>query len=94
MLFGIRMEDFNRKAFLVAGGHMTNAPGTKTYSSVVTRETLHITLTMAALYYQEVKAADILSTYVMTPNHEKIWTVLDPQFGDDAGKSAVIVRSL
>ena len=30
----------------------------------------------------------------MAPNHEKIWTVLGPEFGDNAGKSAVIVRAL
>ena len=30
----------------------------------------------------------------MAPNHEKIWTVLGPEFGDNAGKSAVIVRVL
>ena len=30
----------------------------------------------------------------MTSNHENIWTVLGPEFGDNAGKSAVIVRTL
>ena len=33
-----------------------------------------------------------MNAYVPAPNHEKIWTVLAPEFGDDAGKSAVIVR--
>ena len=36
-------------------------------------------------------AADILNAYAMAPNHEKIWTVLGPEFGDDAGKSAIII---
>ena len=67
-----------------------NGPDTITYSSVVIREKVHIALTMAALYYLEVKAADVLNTYVTTPNREKIWTVLDPEFGDDAGKSAIV----
>ena len=30
----------------------------------------------------------------MALNEEKIWAVLDPAFGDDAGKSSIIVRIL
>ena len=49
MIFDIKMEDFRRKARLVAGGHMTKAPATITYASVVSRETVRIALLMAAL---------------------------------------------
>jgi hypothetical protein len=35
MIFDIKMEDFRRKARLVAGGHRTEAPATITYASVV-----------------------------------------------------------
>ena len=72
------MEDFWRKASLVVGGHMTNTPDTITYSNVVTRETVCIALTMAALHDLGFRAADVLNTYVTTPNCEKIWTVLCP----------------
>ena len=65
---------------------MTHAPVTIISSSVVTRETMHIALTMAALHDLEVKASDLLNVYVLAPNREKIWTVLSPKFGDDAGK--------
>ena len=41
-----------------------------------------------------VKAADILNAYVMASIHEKIWIVLDPEFGDYAGKSAIVARAL
>lgn len=40
LIFDIKMEDFCRKAKLVAGGHMTEVPATITYASVVTRDTL------------------------------------------------------
>ena len=30
----------------------------------------------------------------MAPNRENIWTVLGPEFGDNSGKSAIIVKSL
>ena len=94
LVFDIKMEDFRRKARLVAGGHMTDVPPTITYASVVSRETVRIALTIAALNDLEVKVADILNAYVTAPVQEKIWTVLGPEFGEDQGKKAVLVRSL
>ncbi len=49
MILDIKMEDFQLKARLVAGGHMTKAPATITYASVASRETVCIALLMAAL---------------------------------------------
>ncbi len=49
MIFDIKMEDFRCKARLVAGGHMTKAPATITYTSVVSWETVRVALLMAAL---------------------------------------------
>jgi hypothetical protein len=37
---------------------------------------------------------DIENAYVKAPITEKVCTVLDPEFGDDAGKRALIVRAL
>ena len=74
--------------------HMTHTLRTIMYSSVVTRETVCIALPMTVLHDLEVKGADILNAYVMVSNHEMIWTALGSEFGDDAGKSAVVVRGL
>ena len=49
---------------------------------------------MAALNDLEIKAANVLNAHVMAPNNEKILTVLGPEFGDDAGKSAIKDRVL
>ena len=49
LVFDIKMEDFRRKAHFVAGGHMTDAPMTITYASVVYKETVRIAPTLAAL---------------------------------------------
>jgi hypothetical protein len=65
-----------------------------TYASVVSRESVRITLTLAALNYLDVKMADIKNAYLMAPINEKVWTVLGPEFGDDAGKRELIVRAL
>jgi hypothetical protein len=94
LVFDLKIENFRRKARLVAGGHMTETPATLTYSSVVSRESVRIALTLAALNDLEVKTADIENAYLTAPVSEKVWTVLGPEFGSDAGKKAILVRSL
>jgi len=50
MIFDVNMgENFRRKARLVADGHKTDSPATITYSSVVSRDSVRIALTIAAL---------------------------------------------
>ena len=94
MIFNVKMEDFRRKARLVAGGHMTEAPPSITCASVVSRETVRIALTLAALNGLEVKVGDVMNAYITAPCSEKIWTKLGPEFGSDAGKRAIVVRAL
>ena len=59
MIFDIKMDNFRRKARLVAGGHMTTASAAVTYASFVSRETVGIALTLAALNDLEVKCGDV-----------------------------------
>jgi hypothetical protein len=89
MIFDIKMEDFQCKARLVAGGHMTKAPVTITYASVVSHETVRIAFLMAALNDLYVKVGDVLNAYITAPITEKVWTLLGPEFGIDTGKSAI-----
>ena len=79
MVFGVKMEGFRCKARLVAGGHVTKPPATVTYASIVSRETVRIALTLAALNDLEVKVGDIMNAYITAPVTEKIWTVLGPE---------------
>ena len=62
MIFDIKMgENFRRKARLVADGHKTATPATITYSSVVSRASVRISLTIAALNDLKILACDILN---------------------------------
>jgi Reverse transcriptase (RNA-dependent DNA polymerase) len=79
---------------MVAGGHMTKAPATLTYASAVSRESVRIALTLAALNDLEVKTADIENAYLTAPMSEKIWTKLGPEFGADNGMKAILVQAL
>jgi hypothetical protein len=94
MIFYVKMEDFRRKARFVAGCHTTDTPHAMTYANVVSREYVRVALTLTDLNDLDVKMADIENVYLMAPLTEKVWTVLGPEFGDDAGKLALIVRAL
>jgi hypothetical protein len=63
------------------------------YASVVSRESVHIDLALAALNDLEVKMVDIKNTYLMTPTTEKT-TMLGPDFEYDCGNWAIIVQYL
>ena len=58
MIYDVKMEGFKRKARLVAGGHMTTNPSAVTYASVVSRKSVRIALTLAALNDSEVKCGE------------------------------------
>jgi hypothetical protein len=94
MIFDVKVEDFRQKARLVAGGHRTKAPATITSTSVVSRETMRLALTIASLNDLKVEVGDVLNAYITTPVKEKVWTILRPEFGHDAGRSAIIVCAL
>ena len=85
------METLKRKARLIADGHMTDAPPVVTYASVVSRESVRLALMLAALNDLEVKTGDVKNAYITAPITEKVWTILGPEWGLDAGKKAVIV---
>ena len=95
MIFDIKMgENFRRKARLVAGGHTTRTPSSLTYSSVVSRDSVRIAFTIAALNQLNVHACDIQNAYLTAPCREKICFIAGPEFGPDAGKIMIITRAM
>jgi hypothetical protein len=65
-----------------------------TYASVVSRDSVRIALTLAALNDVDVMMGDIQNTYLTAPITEKVWTILGPEFVEDNGKRNLIVRAL
>jgi hypothetical protein len=94
MIFDVKMEDFRQNAHFVAGGNTTDTPHVMTYASIVSRECVRIAFTLAALNDLDVIMGNIDNAYLNAPITEKVWTVLGPEFGDKAGKRALIVRAL
>jgi len=95
LIFDVKMgENFRRKARMVAGGHVTDVPHSMTYSSVVSRDSVRIAFTIAALNGLKVLGCDIQNAYLTAPTREKVWTMAGPEFGSDKGKIMIIVRAL
>ena len=96
LIFDIKLgENFRRKARMVAGGHMTTTPSSITYSSVVSRDSVRILLTIAALNDLDVLCSDIQNAYLTAPCREKVYTIAGSEFGPtDCGKIMLITRAL
>ena len=94
MVFDIKQGSLQRKARLVAGGHMTDAPPTITYASVVSRESVRIAFLIAALNDLDIEAADIGNAYLNAPPKEKVYIKCGAEFGEFEGRLAIIVRAL
>ena len=87
MIFDVKMgENFRRKARMVAGGHTTDVPAVLTYSSVVSRDSVRIAFTIAALNDVKVLVCDIQNALLSAKCREKIWTTTGPEFGSDKVK--------
>ena len=89
--------DLTRKARLVAGGHRhKEVPSYTTYSSVVSRDSVRIIFTIAALNDLKLKMTDIGNAYLNAPNKERVHVKYGSElFGPESkGKIALVVRAL
>jgi hypothetical protein len=94
MVFDVRMT-LERKARWVKDGHKTPDPAWSTYAGVVSRETVRIALTYAALNDLPVCGADIQNAYLQAPSSEKHYVICGEEFGlENVGKRALIRRAL
>ena len=94
IIFDVKM-DFRRKARWVKDGHKTPEPTTSNYAGVVSRESVRIAFTYAAMMGLPVMAGDIRNAYLQAPTSEKHYIVCGPEFGiENAGKRALIKRAI
>jgi len=94
IIFDVRMT-LERKARWVKDGHKTPEPDKSTYAGVVSRESVRIALTYAALNSLEVFACDIQNAYLQSPSSEKHYIICGIEFGlENVGKRALIIRAL
>ena len=94
LVFYVKM-DFTQKARQVKDGHRSPDPTTSAYAGVVSRESVRVGLTYAALMDRDVIAAEIQNAYLQLPSSEKYFIVCGADFGlENVGKVALITRAL
>ena len=90
LVWDVKM-DFTRKARWVLDGHKTLDPIGSTYAGVVSRESVHIYLTYAALDGLNVFAADIRNAYLQALSSQKDYIICRPEFGvENIGQMTLI----
>jgi hypothetical protein len=95
LVFDVKLgENFRRKARYCADGHKTGAPASVTYSTVVSRDSVRILLTIAALNDLDILGADVQNAFLTAPNKEKCWMIAGPEFGSEEGKTFLVVKAL
>ena len=94
LIWDVKM-DFTRKARWVKDGHRTPDPVTSNYAGVVSRDSVRIALTYAALNGLDVFAADVQNAYLQAPSSEKHYIICGKEFGiENEGRVALIRRAL
>jgi hypothetical protein len=94
LIWDVKM-DFTRKARWVKDGHRTADPITSNYAGVVSRDSVRIALTYAALNELDVFAADVQNAYLQAPSSEKHYIICGKEFGEaNEGRTALIRRAL
>ena len=94
LVWDVKM-DFTRKSRWVLNGHKTPDPIGSTYAGVVSRESVHIALTYAALNDLNVFAADIQNAYLQALSSQKDYIICGPEFGvENIGQTTLIHRAL
>ena len=95
MISDVKLDaGFTRKARLVADGHKQVAPDSMTYASVVSRDSVRIVLTLAALDNLDVLCADVQNAYLNAKPRERVYFYTGDEFGKDKGKLVIVVRAL
>ena len=95
MIFTVKF-DLRRKSRYVAGGHLVKEqPAYNMYSSVVSRESMHIGFLLAgALNDIDLMSGDISNAYLNVKTKEKVWFRAGTEFQDNKGKKVIIVKAL
>ena len=91
IIFDVKMgKNFRSKARFVADGHKTKNLASMTYSSVVSRDSVWIALTIAALNDLDVLASDIQNNYLRTDCRERVFLIARTKLGSQDRKNMLV----
>ena len=84
----------DRKARLVADGHLTETPHDRVYSSVVSLRGLKMAIMIAELNQLEAWCTDIGNAYLEAYTEELLYIIVGPEFEELEGHCMIIVKAL
>ena len=93
IVFGIKM-DFTRKARFVANGSTMEVELERTYTSVVSRDSVRISLLYATLNDLDILSGDMAAAYLNAPAGEKVYFHCGAEFRHLEGRLAVLTKAL
>ena len=82
IIFDVKMGTFHCKARLVAGSHTTEPPVCDTYSTVASKESVHLAFLLSELNGLDLVTIDITKACVNAPCREKVAAIAGPEFGE------------
>ena len=95
LVFDVKQGSLQRKARFVCDGSRVDASDVPSYASVVSRESVRIAFTLAALNGLSILAADCEGAYLNAPTRERLYTRCGDEFGlEYKGRWAIIKRAL
>ena len=77
--------DGRKRARLVGGGHLTEAPDDVSFSGIALLKIVRVIISIAILNGLEICACDIGSGYLEAFTKEKLYTIAGPEFKELAG---------
>jgi hypothetical protein len=89
LIFDVKI-DFTRKARFIAGVHTTDTPGSITFLSVVSRDSVQLAFLNAGLSDLDVLAGDESNAYLNAKCRKKIWFEGGIETGEDKGKVLIV----
>ena len=89
LIWDVKMN-FTCKARWVKDGHRKVDPLGMTYAGAVSRDSVWIAFTLAAMHGLGICAADIQNAYIQASTSEKHYVVCGPEFSEHKGKKALI----
>eukprot|EP00957_Ditylum_brightwellii_P205881 15345836-Ditylum_brightwellii.AAC.1 len=86
---------WSKKAHWVLDGHKTADPDGSTYAGIISRESVCIAFTYAALNGIDILAANIPNAYLQAPSFQKHYIIYGLEFGlENIRKKALICRAI
>ena len=87
------IESFRCKAGYFTDGHNTKSPASITYTTIVSRYSVHIILTIKAMIDFQVLGANAQNTFLTAYFKEKGWLTDGIELGSERGNNLLVVRA-